>query len=78
MSPAATPQRKNDPYPVKDDRLIGKVVGSSRFLGGFAGAASNPLGFAAIIFLPLLLIIANSFREIVHLAKQEIGKGETK
>ena len=59
-----------DPYSVRADRLVGKVVASSLVMGKISRLVANPLIFIPAIILPLAVILISSLVRTVKLAGQ--------
>ncbi len=64
-----------DPYKVKSEYLIGKVIWSSNLLGKISRLASNPLIFIPVILVPLAVILLTNFVQTISLARK-IAKEE--
>ncbi|MCQ2553007.1 MAG: signal peptidase I [Clostridia bacterium] len=58
-----------DKYKVTADKLIGKVIFISYFIGLFIRLMSNPLCFGAVIIIPLAIIFALNIRDLFKVAK---------
>lgn len=50
-----------DPYDVKSEYLVGKVIWSSVILGKISRLVSNPLIFIPVILVPLAVILLSNF-----------------
>ena len=66
-----------DPYPVDEDALLGKVIGSSLLLGKAARLAVNPLIFVPFILIPLAVILFSNLFHTIRLAKKIAKEEET-
>ena len=64
-----------DPYNVKSEYLIGKVIWSSILLGKISRLVSNPLIFIPVILVPLAVILLTNFVQTITLARK-IAKEE--
>ena len=64
-----------DPYDVKSEYLVGKVIWSSVILGKISRLVSNPLIFIPVILVPLAVILLSNFFQIISLARK-IAKEE--
>ena len=64
-----------DPYDVKSEYLVGKVIWSSVILGKISRLASNPLIFIPVILVPLAVILLTNFVQTISLARK-IAKEE--
>lgn len=64
-----------DPYDVKSEYLVGKVIWSSVILGKISRLASNPLIFIPVILVPLAVILLSNFFQTISLARK-IAKEE--
>lgn len=64
-----------DPYEVKSDALLGKVVYSSVALGKLSRLTANPLVFLPVIILPLAIILISNLIHTISLASK-IAKQE--
>ena len=58
-----------DKYVIPYKRIIGKMVFSSVFVGKLVRLLSNPLIFAPIIIIPLLIIVISNLAKTVKIAK---------
>ena len=58
-----------DLYDAQSRYLIGKVIGSSLFLGKLSRLAANPLIFIPLILIPLAAILITNLVHTVRLAK---------
>ena len=65
-----------DKVPVYASNLIGKVVLVSHALGVFVRLISNPLVFAAIIVIPLFVIIFSNIRSMAKDVKALVAEEE--
>lgn len=59
-----------DPVPVPEENLIGRVVASSLLLGRLASLMSNPLVFLPVILLPLFLILLMNVLDTVRITRR--------
>lgn len=66
-----------DAYGTGETALIGKVTGSSLFLGKLARLIVNPLLFIPVILIPLAAMLVGNTIKTVKLAKQ-IAEDEEK
>ena len=66
-----------DAYGTSETALIGKVTGSSLFLGKLARLIVNPLLFIPVILIPLAVMLVGNTIKTVKLAKQ-IAEDEEK
>lgn len=66
-----------DAYSTSETALIGKVTGSSLFLGKLARLIVNPLLFIPVILIPLAVMLVGNTIKTVKLAKQ-IAEDEEK
>ena len=66
-----------DTYGTGETELIGKVTGSSLFLGKLARLIVNPLLFIPVILIPLAVMLVGNTIKTVKLAKQ-IAEDEEK
>ena len=66
-----------DTYGTSETELIGKVTGSSLFLGKLARLIVNPLLFIPVILIPLAAMLVGNTIKTVKLAKQ-IAEDEEK
>ena len=66
-----------DTYGTSETELIGKVTGSSLFLGKLARLIVNPLLFILVILIPLAAMLVGNTIKTVKLAKQ-IAEDEEK
>ena len=66
-----------DAYGTSETALIGKVTGSSLFLGKLARLIVNPLLFIPVILIPLAVMLVGKTIKTVKLAKQ-IAEDEEK
>lgn len=57
-----------DPYDVKSEYLVGKVIWSSVILGKISRLVSNPLIFIPVILVPLAVILLSNFFQTISLA----------
>ncbi len=64
-----------DPYDVKSEYLVGKVIWSSVILGKISRLVSNPLIFIPVILVPLAVILLSNFFQTISLARK-IAKEE--
>ena len=64
-----------DPYDVKSEYLVGKVIWSSVVLGKISRLVSNPLIFIPVILVPLAVILLSNFFQTISLARK-IAKEE--
>ena len=64
-----------DPYDVKSEYLVGKVIWSSVILGKISRLVSNPLIFFPVILVPLAVILLSNFFQTISLARK-IAKEE--
>lgn len=58
-----------DIYPVYENMLVGKVVGTSYFLGVLVRLLANPIVFIPLIAIPLFAMIILNVRDTVKAAK---------
>lgn len=66
---------ENDKALVSEDRIIGKVIYHSAFLGFILGALSKPLNMLLFIFLPIAFMAITDFRR-AKMKAQNALKGE--
>lgn len=64
-----------DPYDVKSEYLVGKVIWSSVILGKISRLVSNPLIFIPVILVPLAVILLSNFFQTISLGRK-IAKEE--
>ena len=60
---------REDEYPVYPEDLIGIVVRRSHAVGLFVKLVSNPLIFAALVIIPLIIVVVTNLRDMVKIAK---------
>lgn len=63
-----------DEYEVTGEKVVGRYAATLSFLTGIFNIFSKPIGYVALILLPLLLIMSVSFKDVVEAAKN--GKDE--
>lgn len=60
-----------DMNPVLESEVYGKVVYHIPFVGRLLDAAKTPWGFAALIIIPALLVIADEVKKIIGYVRKE-------
>jgi len=55
---------ESDPSPVREEKIIGKVLFSIPFVGYLINSIQHPLGFILIIIIPATIILYEEFRKI--------------
>lgn len=59
-----------DPYPVTQAALVGRVIGSSAWLGSAVAFLANPLAFVLLILAPLLSMTIYNLYKVIHSARE--------